>query len=491
MRIRFLAFVSLMLLGYSFGVAQTPVNFAQFFTDKALRLDLCQVGDAKEEFITLQRLHVEATWPETRTALIDPFDNGRYTVKLYNVASNCLIYARGFDCMFGEYKTTSPALQGQKRVFQRAVRVPLPKHPALLVIEGRDKKNIPHVLFTATLDPGDYHIIREAQVPLGEVYEAHVAGPPERCVDVLFIAEGYTAGDRDKFFADVQRLSGWLFDTPPYAEHRQRINVRGLFLPSPESGMDEPRQGSYKRTLLNASFNAFDLDRYMLTEENWLLRFLAAQVPYDAIVVIVNSPRYGGGGIYNDYCITTVDNAASKRVFLHELGHSFAGLADEYYASEVAYNDFYPPGVEPLEPNITAFLHPELLKWKDLVAPGIALPTDWGKERLDSLQAERQKTWRAMNQELQNAGQTDQAAQEKIRARYQKVIKRLDGEMEKVRAEYAHLRDKVGLFEGAGYASKGLYRPMIYCLMISSPDDKFCAVCERAITRMIRYYCGD
>ncbi|MDZ7377892.1 MAG: M64 family metallo-endopeptidase [candidate division KSB1 bacterium] len=135
----------------------------------------------------------------------------------------------------------------------------------------------------------------------------------------------------------------------------------------------------------------------------------------------------------------------------------------------------------------------ELLKWKELVSPGIALPTVWGKERLDSLQAERQKTLKAMTQELQKAAQAGARpdTQDKIRARYQKELKHLDREMENVRAQYAHLRDKVGVFEGAGYASKGLYRPMMYCLMISSPEDKFCVVCERAIARMIGYYCGD
>ncbi|MDZ7336986.1 MAG: M64 family metallo-endopeptidase [candidate division KSB1 bacterium] len=493
MRARATFLASLTLMGCYALLAQTPVAFEQFFADKALRLDLCQVGDAREEFITLQRMHQEPTWPETRTALIDPFNNGRYTVKLYDIATNRLIYARGFDCMFGEYKTTTPALQGQKRVFQRSVRVPFPKYPALFVIEARDKKNIPHVLFSTTVDPNDYHIIRESGTTQAEVHEAHVVGAAERCVDFVFIAEGYTLAEREKFAADVDRFTGWLFATAPYAEYRDRINVRGLFLPSPESGMDEPRQGSFRRTLLNASFNAFDLDRYMLTEENWLLRSLAAQVSYEAIVVLVNSARYGGGGIYNDYCITTVDNPASKRVFLHELGHSFAGLADEYYASEVSYNEFYPAGVEPLEPNITAFLSPELLKWKELVSPGIALPTVWGKERLDSLQAERQKTLKAMTQELQKAAQAGARpdTQDKIRARYQKELKHLDREMENVRAQYAHLRDKVGVFEGAGYASKGLYRPMMYCLMISSPEDKFCVVCERAIARMIGYYCGD
>lgn len=493
MRARLILLVSQVFIIASVGPGQAPVPFAQFFADRALRLELYQVGDAHEEFITVHRAYQEATWPETKTELLDPFNNGRYLVKLYDVASNRLIYSRGFDCMFGEYKTTTPALQHNKRVFQRALRVPFPKRRALLAVEARDRANIPHPVFTTPIDPDDYHLIRETCAGDAEVYEAHVVGPAERCVDFVFVAEGYTQADRDKFHEDVDRFTRHLLATAPYAEHSDRINVRGLFKPSIEAGMDEPRQSSFKHTAFNASFNAFDLDRYMLTEENWLLRATAAQVPYDAIVVLVNSSRYGGGGIYNDYCITTVDNPASKRVFLHELGHSFAGLADEYYASEVAYNEFYPPGVEPLEPNITAFLNPDMLKWKDLVSPGITLPTQYGKETIDSLQGERHKANRVMMEEMERLRQAGagQAQVDKIRAKYRKLTSRLDEEIERVRAQYAHLRDKVGVFEGAGYACKGLYRPMIYCLMISSPDDQFCRVCQRAIARMIAYYCGE
>ena len=164
--------------------------------------------------------------------------------------------------------------------------------------------------------------------------------------------------------------------------------------------MDEPRQGAFKHTVLDASFNAFDLDRYMLIEADHRMHEIAAQVPYDAIIVLVNSKRYGGGSISMDYCCTTVDNARSLEVFVHELGHSFAGLADEYYASEVSYNDFYPKGVEPREPNITALLDPANVKWKDLLSPGIGVPTEYGKDAIEALQAERQKNRKAQADEI-------------------------------------------------------------------------------------------
>jgi hypothetical protein len=244
--------------------------------------------------------------------------------------------------------------------------------------------------------------------------------------------------------------------------------------------------------VLNASFNAFDLDRYMLIEEDHRIHEIAGQVPYDAIIVLVNSKRYGGGSICLDYCVTTVDHPRSPQVFIHELGHSFAYLADEYYQSEVSYNDFYPKGVEPLEPNITALLDPANVKWKDLLEPGIGVPTAYGKEAIETLQAERQKNRQALAEEIKNAKNRNASAKDikRIEEKFRKADAGLNTKIEAVRKKYADLEDKVGVFEGAGYASKGLYRPMIYCIMISSPKGEFCRVCQRAITRMIDFYSG-
>ncbi|MCR4396552.1 MAG: M64 family metallopeptidase [Candidatus Saccharicenans sp.] len=315
-------------------------------------------------------------------------------------------------------------------------------------------------------------------------------GPPAEKVDVVFVAEGYTAEEKDKFVGDVKKFSGYLFEIEPYKSNQEKFNIYGVFRPSAESGMDEPRQNVYKNTVLKASFNAFDLDRYLLTEEGFLLREIAAAAPYDAIVVLVNSKRYGGGGIYNDYCITTVDNQASQSVFLHEFGHSLAGLADEYYTSEVAYNEFYPQGVEPLEPNITALLDSENLKWKDLVSPGIKIPTEYGKEEIEKLQAERRNNFLEMNKALEEARKKNlkEAEIKKLRDRFQARDKAVLEKIRAVRERYKDLEDKVGAFEGAGYSAKDLYRPMMYCLMISSPKREFCRVCQRAIRQMIDYY---
>ncbi len=478
------------ILSAATAVVPAQVTFDDYFIDKALRIDLYQTGDAKEETVTLDHIYQEGIWPETRTGLIFPFEYGHYALKLYDIASNKLIFYRGFDTMYAEYKTTAPAVDGVKRVFQRSLRIPLPKRPVLFVIESRDKQHLLHPLFSQKIDPADYHIIRETPAAGSETYEARISGDSHDRVDVVFLAEGYTAGDRDKFRADVDRMTAFLFSIEPYKKMQDRFNIRGVFQPSAERAMDEPRQGSYKKTNLNASFNAFDLDRYMLIEKDFRMHEMAAGVPYDVIVVLVNSRRYGGGSIAMDYCVSTVDNERSRQVFVHELGHSFAGLADEYYSSEVAYNDFYPKGVEPLEPNITALLDPANVKWKDLMSPGIGVPTEYGKDRIEALQAERQVNRKTQADDIAAARKRPGAEAEikKIQEKYQAADKAVTAKIEEIRKQYASTADKVGVFEGAGYASKGLYRPMMNCIMISNPKDEFCLVCQRAIAWMIDFY---
>ncbi|HUM34401.1 MAG TPA: M64 family metallopeptidase, partial [Candidatus Saccharicenans sp.] len=321
-RLAFVFSIFLIILGLTAilnrpGQAQSTIKFDDFFLDKALRINFYMAGNAREEEIIIQDIYQEDIWPESRVNLTNPFNYGHYFIKVYEVASNQLIYAKGFDCQFGEYKTTTPALDGVKKVFQRAVRIPWPKRPVRIVFEARDRQNLLHPLAVESIDPEDYHHVKETVKGGDYTFEVIKTGPPSERVDLAFLAEGYTAEDRDKFVADVKKFSSFLFEKEPYKSNQNKFNIYGVFRTSLERGMDEPRQKAYKNTALKASFNAFDLDRYMLTEEGFALREMAAQVPYDAIVVLVNSTRYGGGGIYNDYCITTVDHQASLRVFIH------------------------------------------------------------------------------------------------------------------------------------------------------------------------------
>jgi hypothetical protein len=478
------------ILFVQFVFSQSNVKFDNYFIDKALRIDFYQVGDAKVEFITIDKIYQESIWPESMKNLIDNLNYGRYALKVYDAASNNLIYSKGFACMFDEYQTTTPALNGIKKTFNRSIHFPYPKKPVKIVFEARDKSNLLHSIYSENIDLNDVNIIKETNKANDYVYQSLNSGDPHNKVDLVFIAEGYTADERDKFKSDVDKYTNYLFEFEPYKHNKTKFNIYGIMRPSPESAMDEPRQGIFKKTILNSSFNAFGTDRYLLTDEGIKMREIASQVPYDAIVVLVNSKRYGGGGIFNDYCITTVDNQASKMVFVHEFGHSFAGLADEYYTSDVAYYDFYPKGIEPLEPNITALLDPKNVKWKDLLSSGIGIPTEYGKDLRDSLSADKRKNFgdlRKASEDAKKANKTDKEIK-KIEEKFLDIDKNITKKIDAIKSKYADLVDKIGVFEGAGYASKGLYRPMIYCIMISNPKNEFCLVCQQVIQRMINYY---
>ena len=250
-----------------------------------------------------------------------------------------------------------------------------------------------------------------------------------------------------------------------------------------------PTHGVFKNTALSCTFNSLGSERYLLTEDNKSLRNIAAHVPYNAIYIMVNHNRYGGGGIYNLYFTFTADNQWREYLFLHEFGHSFAGLADEYYTSDVAYNDFYPKGIEPVEPNITALLDPQNLKWKSLAYPEIEIPTPWAKEDYDKQDYEWQKTRRELNNKISDATRKGIS---------KSIIKKLEVEYNNMDRDHAfemdeYLREskfwgEVGAYEGAGYSSKGLYRPMIDCIMFSKGKKPFCKVCEAAIIRVIKFY---
>jgi len=466
------------------------IAFNDYFLDRTMRIDFFQTGNAVEDVFTIDKIYQEGMWAGNPKNILTAPNYGRFAVMVYDIASNQLIFWKGFDSLYGEYKTTTPALNGVKKTFHRSVLIPYPKKPVYLVFELRDKKNILHPILTQEINPSDVNIIKDSRNRMDMVYEALKNGDPHIKVDLVFLGEGYTVADWDTFKLDVDRFMNFLFETEPYKTNKNQFNIYGVMRPSSERSVDEPRQGIYRNTALNASFNALDLDRYLLTEDNRTVRNVASSVPYDVLVILANSTRYGGGGIYNDYCITTAHNSSSRKVFLHEFGHNFAGLADEYYASEVSYNEFYPKGTEPLEPNITALLDPANIKWKSELSPGISVPTEYGKDATETLQKQRSDILQEMRNESAKLRQSG-ASQDSIRKseeKYRAKELEITQQMSKIRTDYSVLRDKVGAFEGAGYASKGLYRPMMDCLMFSNQGTVFCIVCQKAIELMIQYY---
>ncbi len=416
----------------SIASADAPIAFDDFFLDKALRLELYQCGDAKDCATTLQNITEEPCWPENPKNVLTPFAYGKFMVKVWDVTSNRLIYSKGFDSLFAEYATTKPALTGTKRVFQTTTRIPLPKAKVKITIERRNGDNSLTTILTELLEPTDIRIRRESVGKFNKAVEFQVSGNPHDCLDLVFLAEGYSAAEEDKFKKDVQKMSDYLLSIAPYKGSKDRISIRAVFRASEESGTDLPHKGIFRNTALNSSFNTLDIDRYLLLDDNHRMHQMAASVPYDTAVVLVNSTTYGGGAICLDYCVCTTDASASLLVFVHELGHSLAYLADEYVGN-VSYNDMYPDGVEPVEPNITRQLDPNQIKWKSFLSKDVPLPTS-------------------------------------------------------VTPESRSART-VGAFEGGGYLAKGMYRPQASCWMGSmNPKEGFCAVCEDAIQRTIDYY---
>jgi hypothetical protein len=463
--------------------------FDKYFVDRTMRVDYFHSGNANEEAVSLDRLYEQGTWAGNVRNLIDPFNVGRYGFKVYDAASGTLLFSRGFDSYFGEYKTTGPALEGIKRTYHETALFPFPRAKVNFVVELRDRQNVLHPIFSAAIDPADIFVNREPLAAGVNVFEVLKSGDPHDKVDVTFIAEGYTVDEEAKLKADLERFKAVFFKLEPYASRSDRFNFYGLFKPSQENGCDEPGHGIYKNTAVGATFDSLGSERYLLTEDNKSLRDIAAHVPYDALFIMVNHKRYGGGGIYNLYCTFTVDNQWYEYLFLHEFGHSFAGLGDEYYTSEVAYNEFYPKGQEPVEANITALLDPAKLKWRALASPGIAIPTPWEKEEFDWMDDAYQKIRREANSKI--------AALKRGGASPAEVAKAED-DSERLSREHAEKVDrflrasrfwgKTGAFEGAGYSAQGLFRPAVDCLMFSKGAKPFCRVCEEAVARVIDFY---
>jgi hypothetical protein len=479
-----------LLLARVAACAQGAVRFDDTFTGTTMRIDYFHIGDASSEIVTIDQVYAYGIWAGSRSQLIDRFNNGKYYTKVFDADTGKLLFSRGFDSYFGEYQTSGPASEGVKRTFHETALVPCPERPFRFVLEKRDRSNELQEIFSRRIDPADTAIVREKILdPSIEIIETHTGGDPHTKVDIAIVGEGYTPDESAKFKADIERFTRIFFQYEPYKSMRDSFNIRGVLKPSEESGTDEPRAGIYKNTPLDSSFNALGSERYLLTENNQALRDIASHVPYDAVMIMVNHERYGGGGIYNFYCTFTADTQFHEYIFIHEFGHSFTGLADEYYTSSVSYNDFYPKGLEPLEANITALLDPGNLKWRDLVDTDTALPTPWEKAEFDEKDLAWQKRRRAMNDRIAELKRTGAAAADVAAA--EKEYERADREHSDWVDEYlnrSRFQGRVGAYEGAGYSSQGLYRPMVDCIMFTKGSKPFCKVCEAAVRKKIQHY---
>lgn len=404
--------------------AKGQVEYDRYFTDNQLRIDYYLFGNADTVAYAFDKLVKEPKWGGPRVQLIDNMNYGMYFIEVSLPDSDVVLYSHGYCLLFGEWQTTDEATKICKG-FHESVVIPFPKEPVEVTFYAKTDHLEAVEMMKILVDPNDYFIKPAPKLPY-PIYDVYGNYPAEQAVDIVLLPDGYTEQEMGKFINDCQFFVKSLFSYAPYDRYQDRFNVRAVMVPSQESDITMPGDGLYRNTALSCSFWTFDSERYCMTYDNETMKTLAGQVPYDQIYILANTKKYGGGGIFNSYCVSTTGNSYSSDVIIHEFGHGFAGLADEY-----AYDgtDNYNLEVEPWEPNITTLVDFGS-KWQDMIGKRTPVPTTVDKK-------------------------------------YEKTV---------------------GVYEGAGYQLHGIYRPMIDCLMNSFKGNKFCPVCERAIERMIKYY---
>lgn len=439
---------------------------------QTMRVDYFHTGNDKQEHFSLDRIVIEPLpWPGNMNKTNDQTNLGKYFFEVRDVSTKKVLYSRGFASVYGEWETTDEAKKIM-RTFSESLRFPAPDTLVEIVLRKREPKNAWIDIWSMTVDPKDIFIDRAKPRAPAPLLALHQSGDPATKVDLLLIGDGYTARETAKFERDARRMIRVLFSTSPFKERQRDFNVWGLCPPASESGISRPSTGVYRDSL--STYDAFGSERYILSFDNQKLRRVAQFAPYEFIEILANGRTYGGGGIFNLYSTVASDNAFANYVFVHEFGHHFAALADEYYTSPVAYSPASGHRVEPWEPNVTALLNPSTLKWKDLVSPDTPLPTPWNKTEFETYSREIQKRRAEIRKQKLPEDVMEALFREEL-AHEQAMFKR------------EKYWNKVGAFEGANYEATGFYRSQVDCIMFTRTD-YFCRVCARAIERVIDLY---
>ena len=432
------------------------------------RLDFYQTGGPGIEGYSFDRLVIEPlAWPDSPAANVDARLTVNYRYEVID-AGGRVVFARGYDPAFAEWVTTAESKR-IRRTFHDSLRFPAISGKAEIVLRKRNGDGGYDEVWRHAVDAADAFVDRStpARQSLVEI-EKH--GEPQTKVDLLLLGDGYTAADcRRTFRAHADRASAALFALEPFKARRNDFNVWGICPPSPQSGIASPSRDLYYRTPVGAAYDAFGSERYILTFENRAWRDIAAWAPYEYVTILTNSESYGGGGLYNVFSTVAARNDFAEYLFVHEFAHHFAGLADEYYTSPVAYE---PPEriVEPWPANVTA--DPSRAKWRDLLAPGVPVPTPWPKEQFEAMSKDFQSRRVRIRAEKRHESEMTRLFREEQEA----VMKLLSS------AEHAR---KVGVFQGANYDARAFYRPEIDCIMFTRNRVPFCRVCQRELTAVI------
>lgn len=418
---------AVMLTGSTLIHAQ---DFGQYFEERTLRIDYTFSGDAEKQNIYIDKLNVVPGWYGKRRKLSElPVEgNGQITVR--SRKDGRIIYRNSFSTLFQEW-LTYPEAEQTKRSFENVFLVPMPLDTVDVTVDLRDNRREITASLTHTVAPSDILIRHIGERDITPYITLQEAAEKDRCINIAYISEGYTEEEMDVFVNDARIANEALFGHEPFKSMRDRFNVIAVKAASKESGTSEPSKGIWKNTTLGSHFDTFYSDRYLTTLNIKDLHNRLAGTPYEHIIVLVNTEHYGGGGILNSYNLSMTHHPAYKSVVVHEFGHSFGGLADEY-AYETEQLDMYPKDIEPWEPNITT-LKDFSGKWEGLIQKGTPTPTPLSR-----------------NPET--------------------------------------IKNKVGLFEGAGYSMSGVYRGVQDCRMRTNENPEFCIVCRKALTDLIDFY---
>jgi hypothetical protein len=402
-------------------------QYDRYFEDRCLRIDYFHSGNIDHEYFRPDELIEKKIWAGSKTNLIDNFDYGKIRIMVYEKQTSKLIYSRTYSSLFEEWRTTKEG-RGSCGNFSETALIPYPKVLVNVVFQSRDSLNRWNSIDSITINTKK-DIILKPKKNSSEIIQLHNSGNVNEKLDIAIIADGYTSAELDKMKKDFEILKNAILKSQPYAKNADKINFWGIEAFSKTSGVSNPSDSFFVKSAVGCSFNSINSDRYLMTLENKLLHDQLANAAYDQIIIMCNTKKYGGGGIYNFYCTAAAGNSQVSYLIEHEFGHAFAGLADEYYTSQVSVEDFYPLNVEPWEPNITTLKNFEK-KWKNMLDKTTAIPTPDIKEN-DNL---------------------------------------------------------IGVYEGGGYMSKGVYRPFRDCTMKSIHYDILCPVCLNATQRMIDFY---
>jgi hypothetical protein len=402
-------------------------DFDEWFQNKTLRLDYTFCGDNRKQYIFLDEMKWSDNWYGRRVNMdsLLLLGNGQLCVK--DSKSGRVLYKYSFSTLFQEWQTTEEASKVQKS-FENVFLVPFPKNPVDITITLTDTHNQVNGMLTHHVDPQDI-LIRPVTVNEGTCWEyLEKSGDSKEKIDVAFVAEGYLADEKYVFLQDCKVSIDALKSHEPFKSMSDRFNFIAVMVPSAHQGVSIPHDHIWRNTALCSNYDTFYSNRYLTTLHLKNLHDILSGIPYEHIIILANTDNYGGGGIYNSYVMSSAHHQMSIPVVVHEFGHSFAGLADEYYYDD-SYETMYPSDTEPWEPNITTLVDFKS-KWADMLGTDVKIPTEpTGKG----------------------------------------------------------LYTQIGVYEGGGYQSKGVYRPVQECRMKINEAPLFCPVCERAIRRIIDY----